>query len=206
RTLRTADCAELTRSAAFTVSVMLERTPKLAPELAEAGPDPPVAPPVRRDEAARRLDVLSSTHEPPERDHSAARESAPNAWAVRFGLGGYAAFGAGPSTAPGIAARLGVRQRSWLADLEGRMDFPSETSDENGVTARASLLTFALLPCYAPGSLRACVVIAAGAIDGEAHGPGVTSRPKRAFYAAGGVRLGWEPTISSSSGPVTSPP
>jgi hypothetical protein len=163
------DCSEVAQAVTLTIAILLDpRTGLVKPPPPETKPEPdPLAP--------------EKPPEPPP-PPPPAPVIVPR---VRAGVMGTVGALPGPSAA--LVASVGAAAKRVALDLEVRADLPREaTSNDKSVTA--GLLLGALVPCLRGGLVEACVVVAAGALRGEAS-KGSPSN-ETSFHLATGPRVG----------------
>ncbi|HET7542987.1 MAG TPA: hypothetical protein VFK05_24105 [Polyangiaceae bacterium] len=193
-------CEQLVHAMALSISIAIDpksaetyaQGPEDVPALdstenqpdSELKPEPASAPPA----AVARAASSGAQQTKPSRQ--------PSPWLWSAGLGGTVQFGSLPQVAPGVTAVAALRTGSWSLALEGELDLPV-TTQEQDVELSTSSGALRLAPCAHFQFLRACQVTALRwyTATGSASGLGGT-----AFALGLGARLAGELPLSSTFG------
>ncbi len=180
RELSADDCAELGRAMSLAIAIAID---PLYPGRRESQKPPPAN---TTQPAPRELPKARSPRPP--KPAPVVRQRAPVH--LRLGVGGQVSFGSAPGTSGGFSALTGLGREWWSIDLEGRGDLPASKDAEPSGSVSASLIAGTLVPCAHLASGFVCVLLTAGALQGE----GKLAKPKQAttVYAAVGIRGGAE--------------
>lgn len=191
---RAGDCGELTSAMALSMSIaidpvsVLSPTPATTPNAPE--PEPPRAPEPEPPRAPEPPPRPPPAVVPPPRGERAS----PPVPAFRFGLVAevHAAFGVGPSAAPGGEVGLEVTSPRFMAALRARFDAPMTASSSQGGTVQATLVAAeprvcARFPLGSRGgpALSACGLVLLGAVFAESRDVSLPRSSSTAFAAAG---------------------
>jgi hypothetical protein len=107
---------------------------------------------------------------------------------IRAGAGAVGAVGLLPSTTVG-AMLLGEVERGHLrVGMEGRVLAPVTVNGSSGVSARASTVQGALVPCLVKGVFGLCGVTALGMLSADGTGRTVRPRTDSSAYLTAGAR------------------
>ncbi len=201
---RPEQCEELVASLALAISIALDPAAALdVPERAGA-----TAPATEGDPAVEATKTTPPSEppteaEPPRATPAKATPPPPSTSAVSTSsthfvgrAQGFSALGTAPAPALGFRLAAGF-QRDWFAlSAEFADQLPVSTEVEGGV-ASASLLSFALAPCYAPGWARACVLASVGSLITEGE---QVPEPYRqsTLQVSVGARLVFAPALTSN--------
>jgi hypothetical protein len=189
---RAGQCDELVATMALAISIAIDpanagivgpppKAPANPPRSATASLDRPAPPRMQPAPPAP----------PPEADvPEPADQPAPSSSELRAGVALIAALGTSPTLTAGLALNAGIRRGIWSINAEGRAELPGATDVGSG-RVRTSLWAGALVPCVHFDPLLLCATAWLGSV--RAQGVGFpTSRTDDAFYAATGLRLGFE--------------
>jgi hypothetical protein len=189
------DCNELASSMALAIGIAIDplsltRQPPTAPPLAKEKPIPPAR--------ESREPLPSVSRIVPTKDEPIAAPATASPLRLRAGFGGVFMFGNGP-VATGVSLSTGVRWRRVSLDLEGNWHRYDNVAAARGQVS-ATLLRATVASClHVFGPALMCLLLSAGNL--HASGSGVeVARSDDAFYAAAGMRIGYERLLTKSFG------
>lgn len=200
---RSAQCDELVASLALAISIALDPAAGLdvPADASDAAPAAIASASAGQDDASEAPAEAELPAPPPAEPSRAPPPSAPVSSSPRAHVvlraEGFSALGTAPALAFGFRLAAGV-QRGWLAvSAELADQLPVSADVEGGGRARASLLSVALVPCYASDWARGCLVASVGSLTTEGEQVPEPSRQSTAQVSVG-ARVAFTPALTRS--------